>query len=428
MRAFKNIFFKYSLEEVFTPSTSAEINFVKRPFEESELISSIKTPGKQIIIYGHSGSGKTTLLRNTMKSLKKEFISIICQEDTTLEQIIKSTFDELNSYYVKSRSKLDTKERKFGLAQTGLNKNKAETSVNEKSVDFQLTPQRLAKELGIANKILVIEDFHKVQESERKKLSQMLKIFVDEANTYKDIKICAIGAVGTARQVVNYNSELVNRVAEIFVPLLNNSELKEIITRGQDLLNVEIDPNTIEEIVKLSSSLGAVCHQLCANLCEQSGIQKTQIKKQYIKPEKIRDSINKYLRQNSDSLKEVLDRALNNNSGFENSKYILKYFCNKEKDEASFNEIKEHREIKRKFPSKIELKANLDYLLTAEGGELIRYDSNSGKYSFSSPFFKAYAVLTFKTEETGEIIDYNAGFEQLMEIFIARSNKIYKAI
>lgn len=57
------------LNEVFTPTVAAELNYVVRPSIDSLLSSEMSIPGKQIIVYGHSGSGKTSSVRNMLNKL-----------------------------------------------------------------------------------------------------------------------------------------------------------------------------------------------------------------------------------------------------------------------------------------------------------------------------------------------------------------------
>src|SRR5690606_6742915 len=97
----------------------------------------------------------------------------------------------------------------------------------------QLTPQALGKFLGAAGACWVLEDFHKIEESQKEHLSQLMKVFVDMADEFPDLKIIAIGAVDTARQVVQYDDEMKNRVAEIPVSLMHPDEIKAIIKKGE---------------------------------------------------------------------------------------------------------------------------------------------------------------------------------------------------
>ena len=84
----------------------------------------------------------------------------------------------------------------------------------------QLTPQRFAEFCGAANCCWVLEDFHKVPHAEKAKVSQVMKVFMDTAADFKEGKVVAIGAVDSAREVIQYDPEMRNRVAEIAVPLM----------------------------------------------------------------------------------------------------------------------------------------------------------------------------------------------------------------
>ena len=68
----------------------------------------------------------------------------------------------------------------------------------------QLTAQNLAKMIGSVHACWVLEDFHKIEEVEKVKFAQMMKVFADLSDTYPELKIIAIGAVNSAREVIKY--------------------------------------------------------------------------------------------------------------------------------------------------------------------------------------------------------------------------------
>jgi len=153
-------------------------------------------------------------------------------------------------------------------AQINAQRSNATQTVQQRVVPLQLTPQRLANFMGEARCCWVLEDFHKIPEQEKVKLAQTMKIFMDMAVDYNDLKIIAIGAVGTAREVVNYDPEMRNRVAEIVVPLMTADEIRTIISTGEQLLNVSFPEQVKQLIVNHSNGLASVCHQLSLNgLC-----------------------------------------------------------------------------------------------------------------------------------------------------------------
>jgi Flp pilus assembly CpaF family ATPase len=57
---------RHEVRDVFTPTTPARLAFVERSSINNKLVNALRTPGKQIVVYGYSGSGKTTLLENKL--------------------------------------------------------------------------------------------------------------------------------------------------------------------------------------------------------------------------------------------------------------------------------------------------------------------------------------------------------------------------
>lgn len=418
---------KYSAADVFTPTTAAKLTFVNRESIEEDFKKSLTIPGVQMIIYGHSGSGKTTLIQNILKEEKRNFISTSCITGTTVNDLILSAFDKLNVYYKSNDETKDTTKIKsdlkasYSLIESALSSelSKEHTEKYQRVLPIQLTPQRLSEFLGHAECIWVIEDFHKVIEEEKTKLSQIMKVFVDNANTYKLTKIIAIGAVGSARDVVNYDRELNSRVSEIYVPLLNETELQEIITKGCKLLNINFTYGLQKGIVKYSNSLASICHHLCFNICFKNGIKRTKIFSKSFENDKLDDSVAAYVKQNSDSFKEILDNVLRQRKGkFENVKLILKSIIDLKKEQVTYNEILTKIQEKQRDYPQGNLTTYLKPLTTSEDEEILRYDTASGKYSFSNPFFKAYVMMTFeqdfKTEEELNKIYYSV--DEIMEM------------
>lgn len=59
-----------------------------------------------------------------------------------------------------------------------------------------------------------------------------MKVFIDSANDFPDVKIICIGAVDTARELIQLDSNLFPGISEIHVPLLTDEEIKCFIEKG----------------------------------------------------------------------------------------------------------------------------------------------------------------------------------------------------
>ena len=66
---YNNLFHKKKLEYIFTPGVVARTNYLPRKELEKRIFKSLKTPGIQIVLYGHSGRGKTTVVRRILDSI-----------------------------------------------------------------------------------------------------------------------------------------------------------------------------------------------------------------------------------------------------------------------------------------------------------------------------------------------------------------------
>lgn len=400
---------KYDVRDIFTPTKPAKITFVERFDINDRLVDALHTPGKQIVVYGHSGSGKTTLLVNKLNQIYENSITTRCVTGLTFEQLVLDAFDQLAPFF-----ELDiTESRNTGVTSSisieylgikskiDLADSKHSQVRKQRMLPPQLTPQRLAKFLGESNCCWVLEDFHKIQKEEKTKLAQVMKIFMDMAYDYNDLKIIAIGAVGTAREVVQYDAEMKNRVAEISVPLMNEKELTQILNKGEKALNIIFSKNLNNAIAKYSNGLASICHQLALNICFSHGIYASHNKSRKFESSALHDALTKYIENESDTIKSAFEKALRKQrkQKFDNSRLILKSLTEFEFDEGAIR-AQLMDKIRKEEPDYPEgnLTFYLNNLQSEENGRIVRHDGSSGKYLYSNPFHRVFALALFAIE------------------------------
>lgn len=410
----------YHTNEVFTPSRPARIAFVERNAINDKLVNSLQIPGKQIVVYGHSGSGKTTLLVNKLKQVYECHITTRCMKGMKFEQIILDGFDQLAPFFTSERTLAEKKTTSVELAasylalQTKLNANiTAESGHKEiRILPPQLTAQTLGRFMGAAKACWVLEDFHKIEESEKARLSQLMKIFMDLADDYSDLKIIALGAVDTARQVVDYDPEMRNRVAEVRVDLMSEDEIMQIISIGENFLNLNIPHEIKLLIARYSNGLASVCHHLCLYMCNAEGIFKTSPSKFTMSKASFERALGMYAEEASDSLRSAFDNALKQRrqSTYKDQDIALRTLTSfSERGASRIELLKKIRDSISSYPEK-NLSNCLLKLMTPDYGEIIRYDSNSGLYSFTDPIARAYALVYFR-----EAAPPNGNLSELMK-------------
>lgn len=397
----------YDTYKVFTPTQPAISSFIERPIKiNNHLVDSLRTPGKQLIIYGHSGCGKSTLITNKLNQIYENTVTTRCMKGMTFENLIIDAFDQLGKFFevvtksksVKLSPEINVSYNDIKTSFKLIEVSNSKTISNKEFVPPQLTPQRLARFFGESNSCWVLEDFHKINGSEKARASQIMKIFMDMSLEYPELKVVAIGAVGTARQVIECDNEMNNRVSEIFVPYMNDKEIESIIDVGEILLNLKFPIKVRDKITRYSCGLPSICHQLCLNMCTNNSIYKTQKIKYYFKEEDFESAIEKFVEEKSDTLKSDYDKSIKvpNKSLRNIPKEIIRTALKIQKDEFNFDDIFLH--IKFKDIPQSEIECNLNSLCSADRGELFVYDENSNNYRFNNLFIKSYALLALRDD------------------------------
>lgn len=430
----------FELRDVFTPTKPARVAFVEREEINDRLVNALTTPGRQVVVYGHSGMGKTTLLVNKLTQLYERHITTRCMKGMKFEQLLLDAFDQLEPFYCSERvsAKKSTTGVDLGATYKAIQAKLSVTTAveaSEKQIRIlppQLTAQMLGRLLGAQSACWILEDFHKMDASEKQSLAQLMKVFMDLSDEYSSVKIVAIGAVDTARQVVDYDPEMRNRVAEINVSLMSDEEIGGIIDKGEAALSVRFDRNVRRQVVKHSNGLPSVCHHLCLNMCDSAGIVATSRDGVIaLGATHLEKALKVYVDEASDSIKHAFGKALKQRkkAKFNNAELIIAAMIRVKEHGAARNEIlRKIRESEAAYPE-----ANLKYLLpklcTQEYGGVIRYDATSGVYSFSDPIYRAYALATYSSPSSSDATFAKATdvvFDEIQKILVTALQERFK--
>lgn len=430
----------YDLLEIFTPSQPADVAFVERNEINRRLDRALKTPGKQIILYGYSGVGKTTLLTNKLKESQIKYIKTNCITGMTINDIILDAFNQLDIYYPIEKSKSKSNNGgidlniSFWVIKAGIkDENKSETKTSHKrAVELPITPQNLAKYIGSKELCWVIEDFHKIEESHKKQMAQIMKVFMDSSTDYNKLKIIALGAVNSAREVVQYDPEMRNRIAELEVPLMDIQNLKRIISNGEKYLNIEFDDAIKNRISTYSSGLPAVTHNLCLLMCELNNVKETQSVKKSILSNTFNDAMEEFLEESSDSFKIIYEHATKiiHKRKNENPLDLLNAIIQVDKENFSILEVKEVIQIIDSSYTGNNLKKYMDEFCSPLRSEVLRFNENSNKYYFSNPFIKAYIQCVLKKDvnidnSSFKSEDFREEFKHILKIELNLAKKAF---
>lgn len=202
------------LDEVFKKSGVPTHTFVE-PTEYIRVKSSLQVPGRGMIIEGPSGIGKTSCVKRALEEL------------------------ELND----------------SVLMLSARKNDDILLINE-----------LSEMKGVGT--VIIDDFHRLNESGRKKLSDYLKILADEEDNTSKLVLIGINRAG--QTLVEYSTDLLHRVEVIRVGRTNQEKIRSLISLGEKELNCSI--SVADEISEEAEGSFAMAQILCSEACLQAGL------------------------------------------------------------------------------------------------------------------------------------------------------------
>ncbi len=203
------------LHEVFTISGIPKYTFVK-PEEYPRLLMALKTPGRGIVVEGPSGIGKTTAITKAM------------EEVGITEKVVKLSA--------------------------------------RKSDDVALIKE-LPKMQPLG--IVLIDDFHKLPDSEKRQIADLMKVLADEGRA--NSKVIAIGINRAGEALIDFADDLTNRLETIPFEANPDKRVVEVLQLGERALNIEI--NIKDEIVEAANGSFYLVQMLAYHTCLDAGIQ-----------------------------------------------------------------------------------------------------------------------------------------------------------
>lgn len=393
----------FDVFEVFTPTSQACRNFVERKELSDRLTDALKTPGMQLVVYGETGSGKSTLIHNKLRQIYPDHITTQCSADTSFEGLILAAFDKLNPYFTSERHESKTAQKDAQLSaqylsmSAAIRASEAISSKKQRMLPPQLTPERLAELMGAAGLCWVIDDFHKTHREVRLRVAQSMKVFHDVSSNFRDVKLIAIGAVDSADQIVQLDREMRGRVAEIRVPLMENDELKAIISNGMRLMNVIIDDNLRDSIIQLSCHIASTCHALCLNLCQHRDYLRPTHEGVAFTNDDLTAAIGRYINNASATITAAFDAALyrKRRRTYDNCRLILEALAEGPIDGMRSTDILDHiRKSHSSYPSN-NFYTYMRELMSDARHNIVRHSVISDLYRFADPFYHAHAKHLF---------------------------------
>ncbi len=206
------------VNDAFPKSGVPIINFVE-PVSFNQLMMSIKHKGRGLIIEGPSGIGKTTAINKAIERIAFQ----------------NNPYTYLSARDPKNIEKISTIE------------------VWHKG-------------------IVVIDDFHRLGNQEKKRLSDYIKYLADVETSTR--KLIIVGIPNTGKKLISFGHDLATRVDIFEFSRVENEKINELITKGEDALNIKFDKKS-DLILAANGSL-SIAQFLCNHAAVQDDVFETQ--------------------------------------------------------------------------------------------------------------------------------------------------------
>ena len=137
------------------------------------------------------------------------------------------------------------------------------------------------------------------------------------------------------------------------------------------------------------------------NICFANSVYKTSSEKITFDIEDLKESLDKFIKSNSDNLKGKFERAtkVHRKRKYDNGRIILKALASSKKEYLSHAELLAL--IKKEYPDykQANLTLYLKKLQEVEKGAVISQNLDNGLFYFSDPFIKTYCQCVFESKD-----------------------------
>ena len=274
---------KYQLNDVYGISRDVPLNYVERVEVDKKFVDNLERD-KHIAIFGSSKQGKTCLRKHCLD--KNEYVVVQCSNKWSLSDL-NSNILKRAGYELEISSKTSISgsakiiasiKSRFGIGEVNIGSELGsikgqETTYRQLELDVDDVNDVIAAldEIDFDKKI-VLEDFHYLKSEVQKDFAIELKAF------HENSKLCFIivGVWLDENKLVIYNGDLTGRVISINADLWSDLEMRQVIEKGANLLNIKFEEEFIEELIKKSSENIYLIQEACHRVCMENDISETQ--------------------------------------------------------------------------------------------------------------------------------------------------------
>lgn len=277
----------YSLYDVFGVARAVPLNYVVREKVDGALIDAL-TQDKHIVVHGSSKQGKTSLRKYNLQ--EDDYALVTCSNKWSLRDLHTAVLKSVGYSIEGTRTLTGSGEFKINaeirgglkiplvgeLGASGVAElvHRDEDSVESRKLELDPSDVNdiiVALTEAHAPKFLVLEDFHYLPEETQKDFAVALKAFHESS----EFCFIVIGVWLDENRVTQYNGDLGGRVMSINVDKWDKASLNDVISKGEDLLEITFDNEFRQKLVDSALDSVWIVQEACKLACEAAGVFNT---------------------------------------------------------------------------------------------------------------------------------------------------------
>jgi len=252
-----------------------------RKDEVRKLLDYLTTPGQHAILYGERGVGKSSLARVVSQHFYKRMADdnqvVWCANDDTFENILSGSLISAG-YDIDKEKHIETKKESGGVDASALVVKGKVTLERTKQITYgslsgKLTPSKAAKALRKSDGILIVDELDRIKPEEVSKLAETMKLLSDCRSPFK---MLLVGIASNISELIDGHKSVERCLMQTKLHPMSDSELKEIISKGEEICAISFSELVVKQIVQLSAGYPHFAHLLALKSGELSILDKTR--------------------------------------------------------------------------------------------------------------------------------------------------------
>jgi len=397
-------------DQAFRPFSPVQLpEFFKGRINHTErLTSELASPGRQVAIYGERGVGKTSLavLADFFANFSDEDTYFVrCERNSTYETIFGQFLQLAGTSYLPYAVETESASRAgVDASPVSLSRSKR-TRVRDEAVDSarSVGPAVLLGKFKDRRGLLILDEYDRVQDQEtHTRLAETLKHFSDADSK---TKIIVVGVAETLSELIGQHESLTRCLAQIELDRMSRSELREIITAGEDRVGVAFQEEVARKIIALSDGFPFYTHLLCKYCAQDAGkvLRENPNARTVVSGTEYRKALRQAIDGAESTLREGYQEAVVTvKRKTEMFKHVLWAVAYSESREVQVNEIAENIGLLTGTRPKTPTLSNYLGALTRPEKSEVLVRVRQGYYKFANPLMRAYVRLILEEHNIEE--------------------------